>query len=419
MIGSLDLQQALGAGQGRVRARAAGRGPPRHPVRRRGQPAARPPGRPAAGRRRDGPLDGRARRRLGRPRRPVRAGRHHEPRGGRAPAAAARPVRADRRDRRPARPARCGPRWSAAGWRTTPTRTPSSRGSPTQERALRRPDRGRAGAARTRCELSDGALIKIAEVCAGFEVDGMRADIVTARAAVAHAAWHGRTDGDPRADIRAAARLALPAPPAPQPVRRPRPGRGPARPGRSATTTSTRAASPSRTAGARRPRTPTPDDDGDVDRPTDAVPTSSETAEPPDARTHRPADGPDQPDRAARSTGTGRASRRRRRRRTGRGCSPSAAPARARPAGGVGRSPASGGRSAPPRPPAAGCAAPGRDRPGGRAAAAAPRPDDRRPVAVRPEDLRVGGDRGPRVQPGPVLRRRLRLDGRPAADGAR
>ena len=40
--------------------------------------------------------------------------------------------------------------------------------------------------------LGDGALLKIAEVCAAFEVDGMRADIVTARAAVAHAAWHGR-----------------------------------------------------------------------------------------------------------------------------------------------------------------------------------------------------------------------------------
>lgn len=57
--------------------------------------------------------------------------------------------------------------------------------------------------------LSDWALDKIAHVCAGFEVDGMRADIVTARAAVAHAAWHDRTEVI-RADIRAAARLALP-----------------------------------------------------------------------------------------------------------------------------------------------------------------------------------------------------------------
>jgi magnesium chelatase subunit D len=58
-------------------------------------------------------------------------------------------------------------------------------------------------------ELSDAALTRIAVVCAAFDVDGMRADIVTARAAVAHAAWHGRSVVL-REDIRAAARLALP-----------------------------------------------------------------------------------------------------------------------------------------------------------------------------------------------------------------
>src|SRR5699024_145096 len=42
-----------------------------------------------------------------------------------------------------------------------------------------------------------------------FDVDGMRADIVTARAAAAHAAWNGRLEVM-REDIRAAARLALP-----------------------------------------------------------------------------------------------------------------------------------------------------------------------------------------------------------------
>src|SRR5689334_22168657 len=57
--------------------------------------------------------------------------------------------------------------------------------------------------------LGDDALVRIAEVCASFEVDGMRADIVTARAAVAHAAWCGR-DSVSTADIRVAARLALP-----------------------------------------------------------------------------------------------------------------------------------------------------------------------------------------------------------------
>ncbi|SDV01271.1 magnesium chelatase subunit D [Microlunatus sagamiharensis] len=57
--------------------------------------------------------------------------------------------------------------------------------------------------------LGDAELLLIAEVCAAFEVDGLRADLVTARAAVAHAAWHGR-DRVTKADIRAAARLALP-----------------------------------------------------------------------------------------------------------------------------------------------------------------------------------------------------------------
>ncbi|WP_199430467.1 putative cobaltochelatase [Qaidamihabitans albus] len=58
-------------------------------------------------------------------------------------------------------------------------------------------------------ELTDDALLRIAEVCAAFEVDGMRADIVIARTAAAHAAWCGR-DTVTTEDIRAAARLALP-----------------------------------------------------------------------------------------------------------------------------------------------------------------------------------------------------------------
>ncbi|MGN6331715.1 MAG: VWA domain-containing protein [Motilibacteraceae bacterium] len=58
-------------------------------------------------------------------------------------------------------------------------------------------------------QLPDGALRQIAEVCAAFDVDGLRADIVTARTAVAHAAWHGRTTVGAE-DVRAAARLALP-----------------------------------------------------------------------------------------------------------------------------------------------------------------------------------------------------------------
>ncbi|MBB4689341.1 magnesium chelatase subunit D family protein [Amycolatopsis jiangsuensis] len=58
-------------------------------------------------------------------------------------------------------------------------------------------------------KLPDAALRQIAEVCASFEVDGMRADIVTARTAVAHAAWAGREEVTTE-DIRVAARLALP-----------------------------------------------------------------------------------------------------------------------------------------------------------------------------------------------------------------
>ncbi|MGK5544822.1 putative cobaltochelatase [Streptomyces sp. URMC 127] len=57
--------------------------------------------------------------------------------------------------------------------------------------------------------LGDGALRRIAAVCAGFEVDGMRADIVTARTASALAAWAGRTDVLAE-DVRQAALLALP-----------------------------------------------------------------------------------------------------------------------------------------------------------------------------------------------------------------
>ncbi|WP_260867731.1 putative cobaltochelatase [Streptomyces sp. SAJ15] len=57
--------------------------------------------------------------------------------------------------------------------------------------------------------LGDGALRQIAAVCAGFEVDGMRADIVTARTATALAAWAGRTAVTTE-DVRQAALLALP-----------------------------------------------------------------------------------------------------------------------------------------------------------------------------------------------------------------
>ena len=60
-----------------------------------------------------------------------------------------------------------------------------------------------------RIPMSGWALATIARVCAGFDVDGMRADIVTARTAAAHAAWQGRARIT-REDIRVAARMALP-----------------------------------------------------------------------------------------------------------------------------------------------------------------------------------------------------------------
>lgn len=57
--------------------------------------------------------------------------------------------------------------------------------------------------------LPDDELDRIARVCLAYGVDGMRADIVVARCAVAMAAWHGR-DRVTADDVRDAARLALP-----------------------------------------------------------------------------------------------------------------------------------------------------------------------------------------------------------------
>ncbi|RAU91230.1 hypothetical protein DQP58_20980, partial [Mycobacterium colombiense] len=57
--------------------------------------------------------------------------------------------------------------------------------------------------------LPDNELRRIAALCAAFDVDGMRADLVVARTAVAHAAWRG-ADTVGESDIRVAAELALP-----------------------------------------------------------------------------------------------------------------------------------------------------------------------------------------------------------------
>jgi magnesium chelatase subunit D len=70
----------------------------------------------------------------------------------------------------------------------------------------------RISAARARLagvELRDAELLRVTTACAALGVDGMRGDLITCRAAVAHAAWQQR-DAVTGADIRAAARLALP-----------------------------------------------------------------------------------------------------------------------------------------------------------------------------------------------------------------
>lgn len=57
--------------------------------------------------------------------------------------------------------------------------------------------------------LDDVELRRIAALCAAFDVDGMRADLVVARTATAHAAWRG-SDTVTEDDVRVAAELALP-----------------------------------------------------------------------------------------------------------------------------------------------------------------------------------------------------------------
>jgi magnesium chelatase subunit D len=70
----------------------------------------------------------------------------------------------------------------------------------------------RIASARARVDevvLPDAEVERIASVCASFDVDGMRADIVIARTAIAHAAWR-EAQTVTAEDIRVAAELALP-----------------------------------------------------------------------------------------------------------------------------------------------------------------------------------------------------------------
>ena len=336
-----------------------------------------------------------------------------------------------------------------------PTPTPSSpRGSAAARDRLRR------------VLLPDAALRQIAEVCAAFDVDGMRADIVTARTAVAHAAWQGRDRG--HRGRRPGRRPAGPAaPPPPRPVRHPRagreaprrgvaarPGRPPRRrpadgpddpadgPGRSA-----RSAGGPPAGGRRRWRRPDaaggpratrrrPDDHGAADGPTSRlggrrpdVPTTAagrrrrRRGRP--GRTtaggDRPGPGPARPGRRRRPDpgdrgGTSSVAVPRR------GCGPVltapasatacraavAGPDRAGPDHRRARCPPAGRPRCTCRPR---CAPPPRTRPAGAAAAGR--------LLLRRGRPAGGGPRGPRGQPGAVRRRRQRLDGRPAADGAR
>jgi len=57
-------------------------------------------------------------------------------------------------------------------------------------------------------ELPDAELLRVTSACARIGVDGMRGDLITCKAAIAHAAWHGR-DTVADADVIVAARLAL------------------------------------------------------------------------------------------------------------------------------------------------------------------------------------------------------------------
>jgi magnesium chelatase subunit D len=58
-------------------------------------------------------------------------------------------------------------------------------------------------------DLPDAELMRITSACAALGVDGLRGDLVTARTAIAHAAWRGDLTVT-AADVREAARLALP-----------------------------------------------------------------------------------------------------------------------------------------------------------------------------------------------------------------
>ena len=299
-------------------------------------------------------------------------------------------VRASPRRRRARRG---GP--AAAGLRGRPGRR-SPRVTPRPTRRLAR----RIADARARLAavvLPDDELRAIAAVCAAFDVDGMRADLVIARTAVAHAAWRG-PDAVADEDMRVAARLALPHRRRRDPFDEPgldeqqldealdgadEPSRT-TRSGRPRTRRRTAArARAGRTAARRRGRGV-----GSEDDPAAARPASADDAQPP--ATAR------------------RAPRRRRRRRSAPGgsrcpASGEGAPGRrSRARTDTGRTVrgATHGRRGAPR------AAPARHRRGRRAAPAGSAGRVGAGSSSRADDLRRADAGGPRGQPGAVRRRR-------------
>ena len=105
--------------------------------------------------------------------------------------------------------------------------------------------------------LPDNELRRIAALCAAFDVDGMRADLVVARTAAAHAAWRGALTVEEQ-DIRVAAELALPHRRRRDPVRRSRPRPRPAGRGTGASRRRARSPSPTRRAAASPPNDTAP-----------------------------------------------------------------------------------------------------------------------------------------------------------------
>ena len=166
-----------------------------------------------------------------------------------------------RASRDPARAGRGGAPPARLRRRPGRLRRPLRRSRRRARRAHRRPP---ASCLPTSCS-SDAALRQITSVCAAFDVDGLRADLVTARAAIALAAWDGRTEVDRRRrPHRGPARAAAPRA-RPRPLRRARPrideetleqalaGRGDAGPDDRRRRTTTRAAARRRRSRGRQP----------------------------------------------------------------------------------------------------------------------------------------------------------------------